>query len=306
MNFIWDFGDGNTSRGRIVTHSYSKEGNYTVTLKLEDRKGAVGETVTYALISEIPNNPPEKPTIEGPTDLLCNVLYEYAINSSDIDNHVIHFEINWGVQTEIIDEEYLQGSYEAIIQNSWTEPGIYNMELVAIDEKNATSENSSLNVTVGMHYVKNIGYLIDSTCDGIYDAFHSNLTGNETEIEIQDGVYLIDLNEDGTFDKQYNASLAYLGTYTPPLQKEDTGIPISAISFYLIISVLFIALIITAIWTVRKRSILSEIVTPETIKLDHIYYLSEKDYSKISDEEYQKISQEIDEIIKKYEEKLKD
>lgn len=32
----WDFGDGNTKSGMIVTHSYSGPGNYTVTLTVSD------------------------------------------------------------------------------------------------------------------------------------------------------------------------------------------------------------------------------------------------------------------------------
>ncbi len=42
--YDWDFGDGSTSSTKNPTHSYNKEGNYVVTLKVTDNKGAIGET----------------------------------------------------------------------------------------------------------------------------------------------------------------------------------------------------------------------------------------------------------------------
>lgn len=38
-NYFWNFGDGKTAEGRIVTHSYISEGNYTVTLNVTDNEG---------------------------------------------------------------------------------------------------------------------------------------------------------------------------------------------------------------------------------------------------------------------------
>jgi len=42
--YDWDFGDGATGRGKIVTHSYSSAGNYTVKLIVTDEKGATNST----------------------------------------------------------------------------------------------------------------------------------------------------------------------------------------------------------------------------------------------------------------------
>ncbi len=44
VNYTWDFGDGTTAEGKVVKHSYSKEGTYTVTLTVTDNKGAVNTT----------------------------------------------------------------------------------------------------------------------------------------------------------------------------------------------------------------------------------------------------------------------
>ena len=47
VNYTWDFGDGNTSYGKNVTHVYMKEGNYTVKLIVKDNDGATTEKTIY-------------------------------------------------------------------------------------------------------------------------------------------------------------------------------------------------------------------------------------------------------------------
>ena len=43
-NYEWDFGDGEKAEGKIITHSYSSAGNYTVKLTVTDNKGATNST----------------------------------------------------------------------------------------------------------------------------------------------------------------------------------------------------------------------------------------------------------------------
>ncbi|MEM3713918.1 MAG: NosD domain-containing protein [Nitrososphaeria archaeon] len=39
LSYEWDFGDGNRASGKIVTHKYASEGNYTITLTVTDSEG---------------------------------------------------------------------------------------------------------------------------------------------------------------------------------------------------------------------------------------------------------------------------
>ncbi|WP_444998063.1 glycosyl hydrolase family 18 protein [Aliikangiella sp. IMCC44359] len=54
--YLWDFGDGNTSTVSQPKHTYSRLGNYTVTLTVTDNKGATGRSETTARVTEKPTN----------------------------------------------------------------------------------------------------------------------------------------------------------------------------------------------------------------------------------------------------------
>ncbi len=49
VDFIWDFGDGQTQRGTRVSHAYNAIGAYTVELTVVDNNGAAA-TVTHTMI----------------------------------------------------------------------------------------------------------------------------------------------------------------------------------------------------------------------------------------------------------------
>ena len=96
------------------------------------------------------------------------------------------------------------------------------------------------------------GYLIDTDQDGIFDVFHDNETGNETEVEKQnDAYYLIDSNGDGIWDYLYDLKMKTMKKYDDTSSKTPQS---NASSFILggilsLILVLFVILLLLA----RKR-----------------------------------------------------
>ena len=54
----WDFGDGGTATGSTAVHRYSSEGAYTVTLRVSDDRGAVGQATRSVRISQTATNQP--------------------------------------------------------------------------------------------------------------------------------------------------------------------------------------------------------------------------------------------------------
>ena len=51
MNYYWDFGDGNSSEGKIATYAYAKPGEYDVTLTVKDNVGQNGSYEAKLLVT---------------------------------------------------------------------------------------------------------------------------------------------------------------------------------------------------------------------------------------------------------------
>jgi PKD repeat protein len=52
VSYIWDFGDGTIENGVVVTHSYARIGNYTITLMITDNNGSTSSNSTMIFIAE--------------------------------------------------------------------------------------------------------------------------------------------------------------------------------------------------------------------------------------------------------------
>jgi PKD repeat protein len=62
VSYLWDFGDGSTGNGTVVTHSYNSLGNYTVTLTVIDNEGSTdSDTCTVTVREQTPPPPPPPP-----------------------------------------------------------------------------------------------------------------------------------------------------------------------------------------------------------------------------------------------------
>lgn len=137
----------------------------------------------------------------------------------------------------------MQNDTSYTVMHSWTNPGAYKIKVSAIDVHNSTSDTEELMVLIDVHYCDDIGYIIDTDSDGIYELFHCNSTGNETDIKTQNGGYLIDSNEDGKWD--YNFDLVYgLSGYIEEKKIEETP------CFELIL--IICAIMLVFIWKQKK------------------------------------------------------
>lgn len=99
VNYEWDFGDGISDTGLVVTHAYSTEGTFTVTLTVTDNDGltdTTAATVTISLPTTLYVYPPVSSAMPGETftiDIrIADVAYLYAwqVNMS-FDPTVLEF-----------------------------------------------------------------------------------------------------------------------------------------------------------------------------------------------------------------------
>jgi len=53
LNYVWDFGDGGTAKGAKATHIYTKNGDYKVTLKVDDNSGTACSSSTSSFTANV-------------------------------------------------------------------------------------------------------------------------------------------------------------------------------------------------------------------------------------------------------------
>lgn len=53
-SYNWDFGDGNNASGKTITHSYSQEGSYQLTLSIKDKNESTSKDTATVIISSEP------------------------------------------------------------------------------------------------------------------------------------------------------------------------------------------------------------------------------------------------------------
>lgn len=244
-NYTWNFGDGNSSPKIKPSYTYIKSGNYTVTLKVTDNSSLSDTDTTYAIISPTPNLPPTNPDVIGPTSGTKNTVYTYSAVSTDPDNDTIQYVFNWGDGSESTTDFQSNGTLSTQT-HKWTSAGRFSIGVKAYDN-NTYSGTKSYEVMIDAVYIKNIGYIIDNNADGIYDAFYSNSTKDETLVQKQeDGTYLIDINGDNIWDYKYDFTT---DTITPILGEQEnlgeaeTSEDIPWTTIVVIIIVIFIIII---------------------------------------------------------------
>ena len=99
------------------------------------------------------NNPPEKPTINGPTSGEAGKSYTYTAVSTDPDGDKIFYCFNWGDGNEICTDLYASGQ-QASASHTWESKGDYTITVKATDEHGAESEPATLKVSMPLSYEK--------------------------------------------------------------------------------------------------------------------------------------------------------
>jgi len=131
VSYSWNFGDENTASGMITNHTYLTAGEYTVTLTVEDDDDATDTDTKTVLIAEA-NNPPEDPTITGPSEGKVNVSYNFTFVSADNDNDTLQYIIDWGNGTNTT-TEFLSNGTSIKKTHNWTTAGTYTITVRSYD-----------------------------------------------------------------------------------------------------------------------------------------------------------------------------
>ncbi|MCD6573442.1 MAG: PKD domain-containing protein, partial [Thermoplasmata archaeon] len=126
----WSFGDGSTSNEQNPVHSYSKPGNYTVTLIVKDRAGEESE---FHAVLNVTNLPPSASYSYDPKNASSYTMIQFFVSCSDKDGYIVNYTWDFG-----------DGStgYGSNASHKYSKPGIYKVVLTVVDDLNSTASYS--------------------------------------------------------------------------------------------------------------------------------------------------------------------
>ena len=128
VSYTWDFGDGSTGSGATPSHTYTTDGNYTVSLTVTDDAGATDTATTAATIGQ--GNLPPAADPNGPYSGTVGVPVAFdGSGSSDPDGSIASYAWDFG------DGNTGSG---ATPSHSYATEGTYNVTLEVTDDTGAT------------------------------------------------------------------------------------------------------------------------------------------------------------------------
>ena len=135
VEYLWDFGDGNTASVPTVSHSYADNGEYSVTLRIVDNLGTLGSKVAVQVIK---NRPPVAALTETAVMIDKKQVVTFdASPSYDPDGTIV--EYFWDF------EDGTTGTGVSI-SHSYSESGLYTATLTITDNDGATDTISTTKV----------------------------------------------------------------------------------------------------------------------------------------------------------------
>jgi PKD repeat protein len=132
-SYVWDFGDGSTGTGAVVSHTYAAFGTYTVTLDLTDDCGGTSSCQTTASVVE---NLPPICDAGGPYNGVAGIpIAMSGAGSSDPDGTIIIYRWDFG------DGQTGSGVNQT---HTYAAQGDYTVTLTVIDNQNASSSCTTI------------------------------------------------------------------------------------------------------------------------------------------------------------------
>jgi len=129
VEFLWDFGDGNTAQGVVVSHVYTAPGEYTVTLTVRDDQGATA--TAREKITVVEGEEPAPPLVAAFTvsaeevEPFEEIIFD-ASPSRSFGGEIIQYLWDFG------DEGEDEGM---VVVYSYAEVGVYRVTLTVRDNR---------------------------------------------------------------------------------------------------------------------------------------------------------------------------
>jgi len=140
VSYSWSFGDGSTGSGRIVLHTYSSAGSYTVSLTATDSQGATASITRIIQVSMDGgvegNIKPSANFTASPTSGTAPLAVDFnASGSSDPDGSIASYNWAFGDGTT---------GTGVTTSHTYSIPGTYTVSLTVIDGQGATGSTTRI------------------------------------------------------------------------------------------------------------------------------------------------------------------
>jgi PKD repeat protein len=138
--YVWDFGDGSSSTGRITSHTYSSSGTFVVTLTVTDRAGSSASKGTAVVVADVPA--PKITLAVAPNPPIAGQLATFTATVTPAPGHGIKlYQWTFGDGTSIV-------SNSPTVTKAYDKPGTYVTTVIATDDLGQTGA-ASLGFTIG-------------------------------------------------------------------------------------------------------------------------------------------------------------
>jgi len=150
LKYTFDWGDGTSSATGLqpsgstgsLSHTWSRQGEYQVSAKATDSKGASSGWSSPFTIT-IQNRPPNTPSTPlGPATGYTATAYAFTTSATDPDGNQLQYAFDWGDGSNTPTGFFASGS-TASASHTWSQPGTYSIKVMATDTDGASSGWSS-------------------------------------------------------------------------------------------------------------------------------------------------------------------
>jgi len=146
VSYSWSFGDGATATGKNVTHTYTSQGNFGVTLTITNDR-----TLSNSVTQTLAVNAGAGPTaafVFGPTPVVANVdaFFDASASVAGSGHKIASYSWNFG------DGDPISTRTTPIENHDFNSAGVYTVVLVVTDEagqKGTTSQTVTVTAPTG-------------------------------------------------------------------------------------------------------------------------------------------------------------
>jgi PKD repeat protein len=215
VGYAWNFGDGATASGKVVTHQFQAQGTYTVSLTVTDDRGYTGTTTQAVSVTQSGNPTAEFVFSPSSPKVQDDIIFNASASKAAVGRKIVSYDWDFGTGRT--------GSGITVTKQYGT-PATYVVTLVVTDDvgntgsvsKSVTVQGSSLTAS----FVYSPTAPITTATTLLFDAGTSVVGQGHSIVSYEwnfgDGVLMS--------GKQQSHRYLGAGTYTVLLTiKDDTG-----------------------------------------------------------------------------------